>query len=359
MKRAKNLMEKVLNINQIKKSIIDCAKHKMNRKEVKAVMDDLDTHAYVLYTLLATGSFEPREPHRRTRYDPCGGKYRDISSTHFYPEACVQRLLVDVSKDSVFMRKMYPHSCASIPNRGIRHAKEYVEKALKNNKRKTRYAVKLDITKYYPSINPDLVKEKLLQHTKDKEFVDLVYKVITCDSAEPGLAIGFYINQWIANFILEDLDWKISQFDGVRFYVRNMDDMVLIGSNKRKLRKAVEMIEGELEKMELKLKPNHDVFTIDEIGLDFVGFRFFHGFTILRRRNSLRLMRRIQRIKKKQEKGEYISFREAAGLLSLLGQLKHVANYTFNDKYVSMIDTESLKDIVRKGKVSNGLQTTA
>ena len=331
--------------SQIKTSILNAAKGKINRGEVKLVIVNLQEHVDTLYELLVSHSYVPSVPKHKTIWDKCGGKERIISMVPFFPDACIQRLAVDVVKDSVFMSHMYPHSCASIPKRGGKHAKDYFEKALKC-KRHTKYAVKVDIKKYYPSIRSEIVMKKLERKIKDKDYLNLIYSIITCDPDEPGLAIGFYINQWLANFILEDIDWKVHSSTGVRYYARNMDDMVLVGSNKRDLERAVKKIERNLKYMHLELKPNHNVFTIDEIGLDFVGYRFFHGYTLLRRRNSLRLMRRIHRISKKQKNGEYISRREAAGLLSLLGQLKNVVHHKFNKKYVSMIDRDALVAIV-------------
>ena len=350
MKRIGYLYEKLADKKQIKTSILACAQHKMDREEVRVVMANPDFYVDQLYQMMAEGTYEPAKPRHKKIWDKCSGKERIISIIPFFPDACVQRLVVDVMNPILF-RGMYPHSCASIPGRGNAHAEKYVKHALRNVKG-SKYCAKLDIRHYYPSIRADLVITKLRRKIKDERFLDLVYRIITCDGEGKGLDIGFYINQWLANYLLEELDWKIASADRVLYYVRNMDDMVLIGPNKRKLRQAVDMVMEELGKMGMTLKPNYQVFQVDSRGIDFVGYRFFHGKTILRKRNSLRLMRRIRRIRKKEACGAAIPFEMAAGVLSMIGQLKHCDSCRFRNKYITGLNVGKLKRIVRNGKLN-------
>ena len=374
MKRVGHLYEKMCDKTQIRVSIRNAMKGKKKRREVKEVEEHFDYYVDQLYDMLINRSYVPTVPKHKTIWDKCGGKERTISIVPFFPDACVHRLAVDVAKDKVFMKHMYTYSCASIPGRGGAHAKKYIERLLRDKKH-TKYAIKLDIKKYYPSIRPEIMMNRLAFRIKDEEYLDLVHSIITSDPDETGLAIGFYINQWLANYLLEDIDHAIpnhrkghtsprrrtgqqeieEEKEGNAnkrkkhiFYVRNMDDMIIIGSNKRDLERAAKTIKRRLSYLHLELKPNYAVFTVDEVGIDFVGYRFFHGYTLLRRHNSLRLMQRIRKVHKKQENDERVTFTEAAGLLSLIGQLKQVCHHVFNTKYLPMINIDALKEIVRK-----------
>lgn len=72
----------------------------------------------------------------------------------------------------------------------------------------------------------------LAHKIKDKKYLKLTWEILqTC---EQGLAIGFFICQWLANFYLEPLDRYITTLDGVKYSVRYMDDIVLFGPNKKK-----------------------------------------------------------------------------------------------------------------------------
>ena len=101
-------------------------------------------------------------------------------------------------------------------------------------------------------------------------FLKLVYEIIS-SNPDGGLAIGYYINQWLANFYLEELDRFIVKLPGVKYYVRNMDDLILLGPNKKKLRKAVAAIREFLNKnLRIELKHNWQVFPVDSRGIDFI-----------------------------------------------------------------------------------------
>lgn len=349
-KRIGYLYEKMLDKEQIKQSILDCTKYKGNREEVKQVIDNIDECVDIMYEILLSCSYKPTIEYKKQIKDKSSGKIREIVKIPFFPDACLQRLAVDVMKP-VLMKNMYPYSCASIPERGTKCAMKYVKHALRNGK-KTKYAVKVDIRHYYPNIDADIVIEKLRKKIKDEKFLNLIYAMITSDDT-PGLSIGFYINQWLANFILEEIDWKVANSDGVLYYVRNMDDMVLIGSNKRKLFKAVKMIEKELSKMGLHLKRLEMPFVIDERGLDFVGYRFYHGRVTLRRKNFRKLRHDSILIQKKHKEGKPISRKLASGFLSRAGQLKYSDSYIINKRYVVPAQPAKLRHIVRKWSERN------
>lgn len=348
-KRLGYIYDKLLDKDQIRESIIANCKHKTSRKEVIDTLNNIEDRVEELYFLLKTESFIPSIPRYKSIIDKSSGKIRDICIVPFFPDSCVHRLVVDVMKPAL-TRGMYPHSCASIPDRGNAHAMRYVKRAMRNVKG-TKYCSKLDIRHFYPNIQIPLVMDKLRRKIKDEKFLKLVEDIISVGDGE-GLGIGFYINQWLANYILEELDWKIISADRVEYYVRNMDDMVLIGPNKRKLEAAVNMVDEELSKMGLTLKDTKEVFEIDERGIDFVGYRFFHDKTILRRKNSLKLMRQIRKVKRFMDEDREVTPHMAAGTLSMLGQLKHCNHKNFNDKHVKGLKVNRLKDIVRTASVT-------
>ena len=342
-KRVGYLYDKMADKQLIRYIIVTGAVGKRGRTDVEAVLSDLGTYVDKVYDLVVGNSYIPTPPRHVKIFDKSSGKEREIGIVPYFPDGIMHRLATEVAKP-VFMRGMYAHSCASIPKRGNMHAIKYVKKALRNPK-KSKYCAKLDIRHFYPSLKHDEIIGMLRRKIKDEKYLELVRKIISSDGE--GITIGFYINQWLANVFLEELDHKIIGFDGVSYYVRNMDDMVLIGSNKRKLHSAVDMIRSYLETHDLTLKDNWQVFRVDDRGIDFVGYRFFHGYTLLRKRNFLRLARQARRCKKKVDDGDVIDFHNASGLLSRAGQLKHCSGENILKKYVHPIGIGFLKDIVR------------
>ena len=349
MKRVGNLYQLMLNKKLISAVIYSGSVGKRKRKDVKMVLEDVEGYTEKIYDLILNNSYVPTVPKLITIHDTSSGKEREISIVPYFPDGIMHQLIVEVMKP-VFMKGMYYWSCASLPKRGNAHAIKYVKRALKNDEKHTKYCAKLDIHHYYPSVSIPLLMEKLARKIKDKKFLNLI-KSIVSSNPNGGLSIGFYINQWLANFFLEDLDRYICTIDGVKYYVRNMDDFVLLGSNKKKLHKAVRMIADYLVAMNLNVKSNWQVFKVDSRGIDFVGYRFFHGYTKLRRRNFLKLARHCRRITKHINNLIPVTFQSAAGLLSRVGMLKHCNGIHIRQKYFDTIcdkPNKFLKDIARE-----------
>ena len=346
-KRVGYLYERMLDKEVIRSCIITGSRGKRKRQDVKEVLSDVDGYTEKVYKLLATETYVPTVPRKIRIFDNSCRKERDIKVVPYYPDGIIQQLAVYAMKD-VLMRGMYRWSCASIPGRGNSCAANYVKKHLKEDAKGTKYCGKFDIHHYYPTISKQKMMDALRRKIKDEKLLNLVEMIIRSDP-DPGISIGFYLNQWLANFFLEPLDHFICTLKGVKYYVRNMDDIVILGGNKKKLHRAREHISRYLETMlGLKLKDNWQIFKTDSRGIDFVGFRFFHGRTILRRRNFQKLRRNARTARRFLETHRKIPPHIAAGLLSRAGQLQHCNGQNVFDKYIKPIGINRLKAIVRK-----------
>lgn len=345
-KRVGNLKQKMRNTAFVRSTILKAAAHKTGRREVREVLDHLDDYAVETAVLLALDEFVPSAPKERLIYDVSGQKWRTIETVPFWPDAAVHWLLVEAMKP-VLMRGMCHWSCASIPERGGARVRKRIQRVMRDDPKGTRYAAELDIRKYYPSISIDRMMAALRRKIKDEPFLAIVESVLR--SCVSGLGIGFYINQWMANFYLEPLDRYIQSRPGVKYMTRYMDNLVLLGPNKRKLHRARQDIERTMrDLLELDLKDDWQVFRTSSRMVSAVGYRFGHGYTLLKKRNFLRLARQSRRIKKRMEAGRPIPFHQAASFLSRLGQLKHCNGLHVRQKYVDPIGTKELKEVVRR-----------
>ena len=205
-----------------------------------------------------------------------------------------------------------------------------------------KYCLKLDIRKFFDSIDHDILKERLSKYIKDKKFIKLIFEVI--DATEVGLPIGFYTSHWLANWFLQPLDHMILEdLDGADHYCRYMDDMVIFSSNKRKLHRVKEAIEIWLNDNGLKLKDNWQIFRFDYIkhgehrgrALDFIGFKIYRDKTLLRKRLMLRLTRKAKKIQKKND----FTIHDAHQMMSYLGWIDWSDTYQVYKKYVAPIIT--------------------
>lgn len=334
------------NKDRIRAAILGGSEGKRRRRDVKAVLADVDGYTEKVYKLLITGTYVPTKPKIKRIKDVSSGKDREISIVPYYPDGIMHQLVVGAMK-RVIMRGMYRWSCASIPGRGNKCAADYVKRALKKDRKGTKYCAKMDIYHFYPSIRTDVMMSALRRKIKDKRFLKLIEDIIS-SNGEGGFAIGFYTNQWLANFLLEPLDHLITTLSGVKYYVRNADDIVIMGPSKKKLHRAVRAIGEYLKGMRLKLKKNWQVFPVDARGIDFVGYRFYHTHTTMRRRNFLRFARQCRRAEKRLRSGRGIPLRMAQGLLSRAGQLKHCDSAKAQEKYFNKIGRRRLTAVIRK-----------
>ena len=85
------------------------------------------------------------------------------------------------------MRGMYEYCCGSVKNRGIMHGMRYLKKILVRDRKNTKYCLKLDIKKFYPSINKGILKRKFCKIIRDRDTLNLIDIII--DSADEGLPI--------------------------------------------------------------------------------------------------------------------------------------------------------------------------
>lgn len=365
-KKAGFLYDKMLDRDFIRTVILEAAKGKRKRREVRRVLANLDDYVEKTYDMLASESFVPTPPKEKEIFDESSQKWRIIKMVPFWPDAVVHWLLVTAMKD-VLMRGMYHWSCASIPGRGGKRVRQYLHRAMRDDPKGTKNAAELDVKHFYPSISIRRLIRALARKIKDKRFLRMVYAVL--ESCGGGLAIGYYICQWLANYFLEPLDHFICSLPGVKYYTRHMDNITLLGPNKKLLHKAVRAIEQFLrEKLGLTLKENWQVYRtsftasvakkhrlLDERKrrlqkprmVSAVGFRFSHTHVILRKRNFLRFTRQCRRVKKRLDAEKPIAFRQASGLLSRIGQLKHCDSHEIRVKYVDPIGVKNLKEVVR------------
>lgn len=243
---------------------------------------------------------------------------------------------------SVLEKGMYDYCCASVKNRGILYGVKHIKKILKNDKKNTKYCLKLDIKKFYPSIDKEILKRKFRKVLKDRETLNLIDKII--DSSDQGLPIGNYTSQWFANFFLQDLDHYIKEKMKVKYYIRYMDDMILFSKNKRELHKIKDNINIYLNNENLKLKENWQLFKTDSRPLDFIGYRFYRDYTTLRSSNFLRIKRRIKKISKKIT----INYNDAAAVISYYGWIKHCNSYNFTQKHIKpYVNLKKCKGVIK------------
>jgi RNA-directed DNA polymerase len=122
----------------------------------------------------------------------------------------------------------------------------------------------------------------------------------------------------------------------------------MFSRNKKELHKVRIFISDFLKPQGLELKNNWQLFKVDSRPLDFLGYRFYRGYTTLRRSNFLRIKRRVKKIVKRG----YLRLTDAYSIISYNGWLSHCNSFNYRNKYINPynISLEKCKGVVRNGR---------
>ena len=321
---------------------------KRKQKRVKEIAEKIDLYAENIKQLLINKTYIPSPYVIKVIQDGASKKARTIHKPRYYPDQIIHWALM-LQLQPMILKGMYKYNCGSIPGRGTSLGQKALRKWLDNDYKNTKYCLKMDISKFYPSINNHLLKDAFRRKIKDKDCLWLIDTII--DSSQ-GLPIGNYTSQWFSNFFLQGLDHYIKEKLGVKYYIRYVDDLVLLGRNKKKLHTARREIAEYLTKIGLQLKNNWQVFKVNCRDIDFLGFRFFRNKTILRKRNALRIRRRYKKISKKKT----LNYVDACAVISYWGWIKHSNSYNFYNKHVkSVVSIKAAKKVVSRYAKTRGL----
>lgn len=370
MKREKGLYDELIRIDGIIADIINSSYGKRDRKEVIDKIGEYDgtiskkirNLAYSIRNMYEEGIIL-NKPRTFTIKDGLSGKTRSVSSPVYYPDQIITHGIIR-ALSRVLNKGMYKYSCASIPGRGTHYAMKNVKKWIYNDKKNTKYYIKLDITKFFDSIDNIKLMGLLSKRIKDNKFLHIVSKLF---QNKVGLPIGYYSSQWLANFYLQDLDHYIKQCiaieeyennrrkqrkdikPGAYYYVRYMDDMVIFGRNKKTLHKIIERIKFKLNEFGLTLKPSYQVTKfsfVDKNGvergkfLDFVGFRFYHNRTTIRKRIYRRINKVFFTLVEDKSRSDL-----ARSILSYNGWIVHTNSYKMRKVMFDRLSLDEIKKI--------------
>lgn len=291
------MFEKVISIENLQLADEKARKGKSRSYGVRVHDRNREANIFKLHEDLKNGRYRTSEYSIFTIHEP---KERVIYRLPYYPDRIVHHAVMNVLEPiwvSVFTRDTY--SC--IKGRGIHAVVRKLKRDLRADVEGTKYCLKLDIKKYYPSIDHDVLKKIIRKKIKDKRLLDLLDEVI--DSAD-GVPIGNYLSQYFANLYLTYFDHFIKEEKRVKYYYRYADDLVFLSSDKETLWSLLDDVRTYLETLKLEVKNNYQVFPVDARGIDFVGYRFYHTHTLLRKSIKKNFCRKVAKINKKQLSGK-------------------------------------------------------
>jgi len=210
-------------------------------------------------------------------------------------------------------------------NKGTHKAVERLEiftRKVSKNYTKICWSLKLDIKKFFASIDHKILIGLLKSKIRDKNILWLLKEIIESFYIEKGkgMPLGNLTSQVFANIYLNKLDQFIKHILNLKYYIRYADDIIILSSNKDLLQKLIELISTYLENnLNLTVHPNKIILRRLDWGLDFLGYIILPYYRLPRTKTKRRIFNKLI------EKVNTGSFEQS--LQSYLGYLKHASSY--------------------------------
>lgn len=313
MKRINNLYQQIYSIENL--NLAD-QKARKGKKQTGIAMHDehKDEDIQMLHEMLKNKTYKTSPYTTFTIFEP---KERLIFRLPYFPDRITHHAIMNIL-EPIFVSTFTSNTYNCIKGRGIHGAATMLKYYLKDVEN-TKYCLKLDIKKFYPSVDHDVLKQLLRRKFKDNDLLWLLDEII--DSTD-GLPIGNYLSQYLANFYLAYFDHWLKEERQVKYYLRYADDMVILAPNKAYLHTLLADIRKYLnDNLKLTIKGNCQVFPVKDRGIDFIGYVFYHTHTLLRKSIKKRFARMLKRRKNKQSTASYMGWAKYCNSKNLLKKL--------------------------------------
>jgi len=258
-------------------------------------------------------------------YEP---KKREILALQF-KDRVVQHAINNIV-EPIFEKSFIYDSYACRTGKGTHKAVNRLSYFLKVAKRnwKDVYCLKGDIKQYFPSINREILKNMIDKKIIDEKMNNLLYIIIDGAPNVKGIPIGNLTSQLFANIYLNSFDHFIKERLKIKYYVRYMDDFIILMPLKYQLRELLLLINDYLiDILQLTLNSKSSIFNYRR-GIDFLGYRIWPTHRLLRKRS----VKKIKRYLKYCEKNN-IPFVERRQIINAwLGHASYANTYNLRQK---------------------------
>ena len=340
-KRIGNLWEQIIEMDNLRLALKKARKGKIWRNVVRRIDKDQDKYLEQIRESLINQTFATADYRIKTIHEP---KTRQIYILPYYPDRIVQHALMNILAPILDNRMIYA-SCSCREGKGQHFGSNLSLKFIQRN----RYCLQCDVSKFYPSINHDILFGLIKDIIKDAKVLALIENIIRSGGDGINVPIGNYTSQWFGNLYLTPLDRRIKQYYHIRDYIRYCDDFVLFGNDKTRLREIGDELEEYLRD-EFKLKLSKKNLFKSSQGLDFLGYRHFpDGKILVRKSTAKRIKRRIISLPERVEAGT-INIDKAVGkVASAKGWLSHANTNNFKKSIYFDEIYDKVMEVLKRG----------
>ncbi len=292
MKTYKNLYQELCSKENLSLAFKKAQKRKSRKPYVIEFNNNLNENLELLKLELLSNKYQPKPLRTFVIREP---KTRKIRKSYFV-DRIVHHAICNVL-DPIFEKRFIYDSFANRKGKGTLNAinrfDKFKKKVSKNNTRNC-YVFKADIKHYFDEVSHNILINILRKKINDEKLISLIFKVLKNHSDKVGMPLGNMTSQFFANVYLNELDKFVKNELKAKYYIRYVDDFVILHDNKKILESYKESIDIFLkENLQLELHTTKSKVLLLERGMPFLGFRHYPYHRLLRKANIITMKKRI------------------------------------------------------------------
>ena len=329
-KRVDNIFDEKLTFIKMYEAYKRAAKGKRTKSEVILFEMDLANNLLSILKDIYNDTYRLGAYRKFTIYEP---KKREILALPFR-DRVVHQWYVEEFIKPIFLKRFIVDTYACIPERGVHLA---INKLLSYMKLKYKhnpnfYILKCDISKFFYNIDKKILFNIVSRRVKDEKFLTFTKRLIFDGTGKVKIPIGNYTSQFFANIYLNELDHFVKEVVRAKYYVRYMDDFILVLDNKEECKNVLSKIKFFVEtKLHLKLNTKTNYFKNSQ-GVTFCGYRIFLNRKYLSKVNKKSIYKRVKKWNELYHKKELDILKTKDRLMSWMRTCQTLFGYAFNRK---------------------------
>jgi len=304
MKTYKNLYPKIISLENLFLSYKKARKGKTKKHYIIKFEKNLKKNLFQLQKELLEQTYSPLLLKTFILRDP---KTRKISKSAFR-DRIVHHAIINIIEpifDKTFIYDSYANRIGKGTLSALKRFDKFERKII-NNLKTEAFCLKADIKHYFQEINHEILMKTIKRKISDKKVIWLIKQILNnvlegeeLKMENKGMPLGNLASQFFANLYLNPLDYFAKHKLRAKYYIRYVDDFVILNNSKKQLEIWKKKINEFLEN-KLKIKLHADKSRIISLsrGMDFVGFRNFYYFKLLRKRNVKSIFCKVDEYKK-------------------------------------------------------------
>ena len=295
---SENLYEELCSIKNLERAFAKARRGKTQKDYVIEFEKNLKENLLLLRNELILQAYKPESLKTFILRDP---KTRKISKSAFRDRVIHHAIcnLIEPIFDKIFIYDSFANRIGKGTTNAIKRFDYFKRKVSHNNTIKC-FVLKADIKKYFETVNNKILFELISKRIHDARVLWLIKTILEnykTEVQDKGMPLGNLTSQFFANIYLNELDQFVKHKLRAEYYIRYVDDFVILHQSRKKLEEYRPKIEKFLkDKLDLQLHPDKSQILKLDKGIGFLGFRIFYYHKLVQKKNMRKFDKKMDKL---------------------------------------------------------------